>query len=115
MNVDFSSNGRILIVKITGDIDHHTSAEIKLKTEKEFLNVNGRDIVFDFTNVKFMDSSGIGMIIGRYKTLNKQGGQVVVSNINNAMYRLFEMAGLHKIINTFETADMAINDLNAKI
>lgn len=111
MNVDFTQEGRTLIVKLDGDIDHHTSEEIRRKIEKEFSKRGVQHINFDFTKVSFMDSSGIGMIIGRYKAVDKLGGQVVVSNINDSVYRLFEMSGLHKIINTFDSTDMALKSL----
>jgi len=115
LNVDITNDSRILIVKISGDIDHHTSEDIRMKAEKELSKLNCRDMIFDFTDVSFMDSSGIGMIIGRYKSLDKLGGKVAVSNINKSVFRIFEMSGLHKIIATFDTVEAAIKSLNVEI
>ena len=111
MDIDFSSQDRNLIVKISGDIDHHLADDIKTKIEKEFSKNNSKNIIFDFSNLNFMDSSGIGMIIGRYKTIQKQGGQVVVASINENPKKLIELAGLHKILECYSNVEEAVNSL----
>ena len=98
-NIELKTNGRNLIVKINGDIDHHTSSRIKEKIEREFMFSNCSNIVFDFSNVNFMDSSGIGMIIGRYKSLQKNGGKIFITNVKPQLETIIEISGLRKIIN----------------
>ncbi len=90
--------GKNLIIKIDGDIDHHVSSQIKDKIEREFKLSNCANIIFDLANVKFMDSSGIGMIIGRYKALEKSGGKVFIINLNQNLESIVEISGLKKII-----------------
>jgi stage II sporulation protein AA (anti-sigma F factor antagonist) len=111
MNIEISSKGRNLIVQISGDIDHHTVEEIKAKIEKEFTRTNCKNLIFDFTNLEFMDSSGIGMIIGRYKVIEKKGGQVVVSSINENPKRLIKLSGLDKILKCYDTVESALSSL----
>lgn len=94
-----------LIVKIDGDIDHHVSSNIKEKIEREFKILNCRNIIFDLANVNFMDSSGIGMIIGRYKALEKTGGKVYILNVNPHLESIIEISGLRKIINFARNID----------
>lgn len=91
--------GKDLIVKIDGDIDHHVSSQIKEKVEREFEFSNAENIIFDFSNVNFMDSSGIGMIIGRYKMLQKTGGKIYIANVKPQLESIIEISGLRKIIN----------------
>ncbi|MCL2592437.1 MAG: anti-sigma F factor antagonist [Defluviitaleaceae bacterium] len=98
MNINFEYINRNLIVKISGDIDHHTSEEIREKIEREYKRENAKNIVFDFSHVNFMDSSGIGMIIGRYKTTEQAGGKVFVRAMSENVERIFNISGLHKII-----------------
>lgn len=97
--MQINSVGKDLIVKIDGDIDHHVSSQIKEKVEREFEFSNAENIIFDFSNVNFMDSSGIGMIIGRYKMLQKTGGKVYIANVKPQLESIIEISGLRKIIN----------------
>lgn len=111
MKINFDKKDRILIVHISGDIDHHTSEEIRNKTDREIEKLNTKDIIFDFSSVTFMDSSGIGMIIGRYKNIEIKGGKAVVININEDMKRIFEISGLFKIIKYYDNIEQAFKDL----
>lgn len=97
--MQINSVGKDLIVKIDGDIDHHVSSQIKEKVEREFEFSNAENIIFDFSNVNFMDSSGIGMIIGRYKMLQKTGGKIYITNVKPQLESIIEISGLRKIIN----------------
>jgi stage II sporulation protein AA (anti-sigma F factor antagonist) len=106
--ISFAHEGRNLITRIDGEIDHHTVDMFKAKIEKEFDRANAKNIVFDFENVEFMDSSGIGMIIGRYKKASERGGSVSAFGIRKDVLRIFEMSGLHKIITIYGTAEEAL-------
>jgi stage II sporulation protein AA (anti-sigma F factor antagonist) len=105
MDINFVERNGNLIVKIRGEIDHHSAGRIKHAVESQFYNSNARNIVFDFAHVGFMDSSGIGMIIGRYKELQKSGGRVFAINIGQEINRIFEISGLKKIIPCFAGLD----------
>lgn len=111
MEVIINIEDRNLIVKIKGDIDHHTAEEIKEKTETNYKRLNAKNIIFDFQDVSFMDSSGIGMIIGRYKNIEKQGGNVAVYNVSESVKIIFNMSGLHKIITCCDTLEETLDKL----
>ena len=91
-------NGDQLIVYLSGEIDH-CSAE-KLRREIEFLlqDKTIMRLTMDFSHVSFMDSSGIGMLIGRYKTMAARGGLVFAKGMEPVISRLFHMAGLHRFM-----------------
>ena len=57
-----------------------------------------KEVIFDFSNVSFMDSAGIGLIIGRYKLINMIGGELKIANVNTQIQKIFEMSGIIKII-----------------
>lgn len=87
-----------LIVSLDGELDHHFASTAKEAIDREYSRCGARDIVFDFSRVGFMDSSGIGMIIGRYKQVSKRGGFVYAKGMNDGLFRIFEISGLHKIV-----------------
>lgn len=98
MKVEHFLKERILKVMITEEIDHHTSSMIRTRLDYEISRLRPKKVIINLENVNFMDSAGIGLMIGRYKTINSYGGILVIENVNSKLMRIFEMAGLPKII-----------------
>ena len=73
MNVKYNEKDKLLLLEITEEIDHHLVDILRRKIDNEITRYMPRKIIFDFNNVTFMDSAGIGMVIGRYKTMNMIG------------------------------------------
>ena len=71
MKFDYIKTDKLLVVKIIEEIDHHTTEKIRRKIDNEITRYMPRKVIFDFNKVSFMDSAGIGMIIGRYKMLQE--------------------------------------------
>ena len=92
-----------VIVYLQGEIDHCAVAKQRNEIEKLIKAPNVRNLTLDFSQVSFMDSSGVGMIIGRYKTISAKGGCVYATGLHPPVDRLFYMAGLHRIIITENT------------
>jgi len=105
MDIAFVERSGNLIAKIRGEIDHHTADKIRHAVESRYAGSAAKNIVFDFAHVGFMDSSGIGMVIGRFKEAQKAGGQVFAINIGSDIARIFEISGLKKIIPCFASID----------
>ena len=61
-----------------------------------------RKVVFDFSNISFMDSAGIGMVLGRYKLAKMLNGNLEIINVNKSMKKIFDMSGVSRIINIVE-------------
>ena len=80
------------------DIDECVAQKIRRKLDNEIERYMPRKVVFDFSDVSFMDSAGIGLLMGRYKLVSMLGGQVEVSNITPSVRRIFEMSGIQKVI-----------------
>lgn len=108
MNIELEKRNSTFIVKIKGEIDHHTCEIIKNSVDGGLILHKCKNIIFDFCGVNFMDSSGIGMIIGRYKRTAVVGGVVVATSLNDEMKKLFELTGIKKIIKVFDGIDEAI-------
>ena len=108
MDINIAEQNRFLIVRIQGELDHHSADDIRTKTDKAFARSQARHIIFDFRHVSFMDSSGIGMIIGRYKMLSAAGGKVFAVGIGDNLKRIFDISGLPKIIGCYRDAEEAM-------
>ena len=98
MNIDYIKKDKQLLVEITEDIDHHVAEKIRRKIDEEITRYMPRKTVFDFSSVTFMDSAGIGMIIGRYKMMKLIGGSLEIVNVGTQTKRILEMSGIGKII-----------------
>ena len=91
-------NGKELTVFLQGEVDHCAAERLRTDIERQIRMRETKRLVFDFTDVTFMDSSGIGMLIGRYKTMLDLGGETRATGFSTPIERLFRMAGLHRII-----------------
>ena len=87
-----------LSIQLSGEVDHLAASQLRRDIDTLLENKNVRCLHFDFSKVTFMDSSGIGMIIGRYKIMKERQGVVTAGGINDTVYRLFRLGGLHRII-----------------
>ena len=96
MNIIHTNN--TMTVKLCDDIDHSNAFEIREKIDVEINKRPVKNLVFDFSKVDFMDSSGIGMILGRYKLLNSIGGFVYINNPSPPVMKIIEVSGINRII-----------------
>lgn len=95
---EFDELDNCLYFQITEEIDHHTTEKVRRKMDNEITRFMPRKVVFDFSKVSFMDSAGIGLIIGRYKLSKMLGGITEIINANQSIKKVLEMSGIVKII-----------------
>ena len=98
MNCKYFQEDKLLLLQITEEIDHHFAEEIRRKVDYEITRYMPRKVVFDFNKVTFMDSAGIGMLIGRYKVAKMLGSTIEMINVKPSIKKVFEMSGILKII-----------------
>ncbi len=99
---------RTLIVKLTGELDHHGADQIRELIQRAITERDAKNLIFDFSDLSFMDSSGIGMIIGRYKLIHSLGGKVALVCQGANIQRLVTMSGLGRLIPVCESMDEAL-------
>ncbi len=87
-----------LCIKMPSEIDHHGAADIRENADRLLLDDKVKNIVFDFENTTFMDSSGIGIIIGRYKKISCFGGRVYAVNVSERISRMLSASGMSSVI-----------------
>ena len=115
MDIHFKKHGKTVIAEIEGDIDHRFAEEIRRLTERE-LYISGADnLVLDMRAVKFMDSSGIGFIIGRYKTVSALGGKLSIASPSKEADRILSISGIYRIINSYKTVEDAVLGINQEV
>lgn len=101
----------MLIVRLRGELDHHTADVVRYKMEEALLKGNVDHVILSLKHLQFMDSSGIGVILGRYKQVKSKGGKMVVCDVNPNVHRLFELSGLFKILTVHDSERNAISSL----
>ena len=94
----YQKEDKRLIFEINEDIDECVVQKIRRKLDNEIERYMPKEVIFDFNKVSFMDSAGIGLIIGRYKLASMLGGKVEVTNLTVQVRKIFEMSGILKII-----------------
>lgn len=100
-----------LIVELMGELDHHNASEVRNKIDDMLDRDNINKLIMNFSGVSFMDSSGIGAVIGRYKKLSMKGGKLCITNLKPSVKRVFELSGLFKIIDIYDDVEQGIKSV----
>lgn len=111
MLLNFQKDNDKLIVYLNGELDHHTAEEVRIKIDDRLDRDNITKLILDFSNVSFMDSSGIGVVIGRYKRISLKKGSICITNVKDSVKRVFQLSGMFKIIKLYKNTDEAIHNM----
>lgn len=103
MNVRYIEKDKLLYFDLTEEIDHHTTEEIRRKADYEIERYMPKRVIFNFNSVNFMDSAGIGMLLGRYKMVKRIGGELGIINVKNNIEKVLEMCGILKLVPIYKT------------
>ena len=98
MKVRTERLGSTLVVKLDGELDQSCAADLREKIDREISLHGINNLVMDFDKVGFMDSSGIGMLIGRYKLIKARGGKMLVIRVSKQVNRIIELSGLKSLM-----------------
>lgn len=109
MYLEFEKCNDILIVTLIGELDHSSAEEVRIKIDDRIDRDDISKVILNFSKVTFMDSSGIGAVVGRYKKINNKGGKLVIAEAGKNVNRIFELAGLYKLIDKYNTVDEAVS------
>lgn len=91
-----------LMIRMPEEIDHHQASILSEGADEYIMKEPVRNIVFDFEDTRFMDSSGIGIIAGRYKKIACFGGMVYAVNVNSRILKMIQLSGLKKVLKVME-------------
>ena len=98
MNTKTEYSNNTLFVSLFGDIDHHSAKYIREDIDKEIYKYQPKTVIIDLSSVDFMDSSGLGLILGRYTKINMLGGVLKVANPTDKIEEMLILAGTDKLI-----------------
>lgn len=97
MSVSIVAKGEVVTAFLDGEIDHHTAAELRETIDLAVNEHKPTLLVLDFKNVSFMDSSGIGLVMGRYKTINELDGELAIVNTSPGIGKVMRLAGMERL------------------
>lgn len=97
MAININVTGEVVTAFLSGELDHHTAKEMREQIDNAVeLNMPSL-LVLDFKDIGFMDSSGIGLVMGRYRNLMKSGAELHITNAPERIYKIFKLAGIEKL------------------
>ena len=98
MEVYTNYEGNNLVFSLVGELDEHSAAFVRRRMDQSIETEDFDDAVMDLSRLSFMDSTGIGVVIGRYKLMNRQNKRLFVRNPSPTVDKIFRMSGLYEII-----------------
>ena len=101
--------GHTLVVKIGGELDLSTSPKFREVVEEELMrDPYLRHLILDFSETGFIDSSGLGVILGRFKQVSQKSGKLLAIHVPDHLLRVFELSGLMRIMEVFKSLEEAL-------
>ena len=97
MQLELNREGAVLTAALIGELDHHAAADLRQKIDTAVLSCRPRHLTIDLARLTFMDSSGIGLIMGRYRLMTSLGGEVRLRGAGPRMERMIRLSGLDKL------------------
>lgn len=97
MAVEIRIQEEIVYAYLSGEIDHHSAVQIRQTIDESVIQANAARLVLDFAAVTFMDSSGIGLVMGRFRLMQETGGTVALQNLPSPIRKVMKLAGLDKL------------------
>ena len=98
MNSVFQIRDNCMTIRVPEELDHHNALPIQQEADEVMMNRNIQTIIFDFRDTSFMDSSGIGVLMGRYRAIQRKGGRIQAENVNERIEKILIMSGITKLI-----------------
>lgn len=98
MQLNILSKGDAVVAELVGELDEHTASQVREALDKRISAGGFRNFVFDFSRLSFMDSTGIGMLLGRYKILKRSGAGIYISSPRPQVDKILSLAGIYSII-----------------
>ncbi len=105
MSVEISINGGVMTAYLSGELDHHQAASVRKQID-DSADLNMPELlILDFTRVGFMDSSGIGLVMGRYRNLTPRGTKLHITGTSPQIYKVMKLSGITKLATIDEVKD----------
>ncbi len=97
MSVEIAARGQTVCAKLVGDIDHHSAREMRCVIDVAVRENDAKELILDFSGVTFMDSSGIGLVMGRYKVMCEREGRLTIARLPGYIRKVMKVAGINRL------------------
>ncbi|MCI8661157.1 MAG: anti-sigma factor antagonist [Lachnospiraceae bacterium] len=104
----YEARGHVLIIHLPKELDHHNCRNLKYETDLLLAENYINRVIFDFSRTEFMDSSGIGVLLNRYKQMTANGGEVALCGVNARVHRILTIGGIGKLMEHYDTKEAAL-------
>ncbi len=94
----YESAGDALVIRLWGEIDHHSAVDVRTRIDDKLLAERPHRVLLDLSAIDFMDSSGLGLIMGRFSLVRRYGGKFAVLDPSPAASRMMSLAGMERMI-----------------
>ncbi|MFD2925871.1 MULTISPECIES: anti-sigma F factor antagonist [Halobacillus] len=111
LHVDFAVKENVLLVRLAGELDHHEATSLREEWQAQLAQNNVGNVIVNLEKLSFMDSSGLGVMLGRYKEIQAAGSEMVICSISPEVRRLFDLSGMFKIVKLVDNEDFALQML----
>ncbi len=98
MELNVKRKGQRITVHLKGELDHHSVEGVRAHLDQWIADPTVIELVLNMEQVQFMDSSGLGMVLGRYRTLHARGGRLLLSGVPLPIDRIFKMSGIYALV-----------------
>lgn len=114
MDFEMQIKENILLVLIKGEMDEHLSGLLRSNIDYALYKKEVKDIIFDLSDVTFLDSSGIGLFMGRYKRILKKGGRCAIVVNDKQILKILKISGILSIFDMFDSLEEGIREYENK-
>ena len=114
INIQKKNSYESVIIRLEGELDMNNASKFKNQIIKAFKKTNNKFLILNLKKVNFIDSTGLGVILGRYKVLSKKGGGILLVAMKKQVRKIFSLAGMLNIMDEFNSEEKALNKIKLK-
>lgn len=111
LHSEFFTRENVLIVRLQGELDHHEASKLREEWQSHLKKSNVDHVIVNLEKLTFMDSSGLGVMLGRYKEVQALGNEMIICSISPEVKRLFDLSGMFKIVRLVDNETFALEML----
>lgn len=111
MSLEIRKHNNTLIVRISGEFDLRVADLSRRDIDQKLKAQRAKNLLFNLGGVTFIDSSGLGIILGRYRKVTENGGKVVITNVPPKVTRILELSGINRLIPVYPNETAALKEL----
>lgn len=106
--------GNVLLVSVAGELDLETAPRLRTLVDARLAHTGARHLLLDMAGVSFLDSSGLGAILGRYRTVSGAGGSMGIAGARTGVKRVLKLSGVAQIIRMYASRDTGLRALTRR-